>query len=356
MSQAIAQGFPVFTDANGLPLENGYVYIGTSGSDAQTNAINVYWDSALSNQASQPLRTNGGFLTNNGAPGNIFVSPDSYSITVRDKNGVLVYANTVSPAPSEVQAGNIDSDTATNGQVLTADGSGGASWQTAAAGSTNLSVTAFGSTVDVESDTGTNATIPAATTGAAGVLTSSDKTKLDGIEALADVTDADNVASAGATMDADTDVSANGWVLDEDDMVSDDATKVPTQQSVKAFVEANSGVDGTKGTIETLSSSSGTPDTITIVSNKILRIDVFWGTAGASTVSSWCYIDPTDDSFIGSGGQTGGTTITGTITGSFIAAIPASSSASVLIDKSGSTYRLYEDSSFTDVDVTYIWL
>ena len=41
---------------------------------------------------------------------------------------------------------------------------------------------------------------------------------------------------------ADTDVSANGWVIDEDNMVSDDATKVPTQQSVKAYVDAQVGV------------------------------------------------------------------------------------------------------------------
>lgn len=39
------------------------------------------------------------------------------------------------------------------------------------------------------------------------------------------------------TYNADTDVSANGWVLDEDNMASDDATKVPTQQSVKAYVD-----------------------------------------------------------------------------------------------------------------------
>lgn len=34
-----------------------------------------------------------------------------------------------------------------------------------------------------------------------------------------------------------TDVSLNDWVLDEDDMISDDDTKVPTQQSVKAYVD-----------------------------------------------------------------------------------------------------------------------
>jgi len=71
-----------------------------------------------------------------------------------------------------------------------------------------------------------------------------DGAKLDGIEATADVTDATNVNAAGATMNADTDVSANGWVVDEDDMASDLATKVPTQQSVKAYVDASGGGGG----------------------------------------------------------------------------------------------------------------
>tara|TARA_Y100000310_G_scaffold147940_1_gene147212 strand:- start:449 stop:3943 length:3495 start_codon:yes stop_codon:yes gene_type:complete len=77
-----------------------------------------------------------------------------------------------------------------------------------------------------------------ATAGQKGVMTAAAMTKLDGIEAAADVTDATNVNAAGATMNGDTDVSANGWVLDEDTMSSDDATKVPTQQSVKAYVDA----------------------------------------------------------------------------------------------------------------------
>ena len=37
---------------------------------------------------------------------------------------------------------------------------------------------------------------------------------------------------------AATDVSTDGWVINEDDMASDDDTKVPTQQSVKAYVDA----------------------------------------------------------------------------------------------------------------------
>lgn len=42
--------------------------------------------------------------------------------------------------------------------------------------------------------------ISAATTSAAGSMSSADKTKLDGIETSADVTDATNVAAAGALM------------------------------------------------------------------------------------------------------------------------------------------------------------
>lgn len=66
-----------------------------------------------------------------------------------------------------------------------------------------------------------------------------DETKLDGIEALADVTDATNVNAAGATMNTDTTLAGNGYFLDEDNMASNDATKVPSQQSVKAYVDGN---------------------------------------------------------------------------------------------------------------------
>lgn len=50
---------------------------------------------------------------------------------------------------------------------------------------------------------------------------------------------ATNVDAAGATMNTDTDISSNGWVVDEDNMGSNDDTKVPTQQSVKAYVDTS---------------------------------------------------------------------------------------------------------------------
>ena len=70
------------------------------------------------------------------------------------------------------------------------------------------------------------------------VFTDADHTKLNGIEALADVTDATNVDAAGAVMNSDTSTSAMQFVVDEDNMSSNSATKVPTQQSVKAYVDA----------------------------------------------------------------------------------------------------------------------
>jgi len=73
---------------------------------------------------------------------------------------------------------------------------------------------------------------------ATGRDAANDGGKLDGIEALADVTDATNVNAAGAVMEADTSTATFQWVVDEDDMSSNLDTKVPTQQSVKAFVDA----------------------------------------------------------------------------------------------------------------------
>ena len=72
------------------------------------------------------------------------------------------------------------------------------------AGSSVQSVT--GTTPIVSSGGTTPAiSISAATTSAAGSMSSADKTKLDGIEASADVTDATNVNAAGAVMNSDLD-------------------------------------------------------------------------------------------------------------------------------------------------------
>lgn len=84
----------------------------------------------------------------------------------------------------------------------------------------------------------------------------SDGTKLDGIEAGADVTDATNVNAAGATMNTDTSLSGNGYFLDEDNMASNDATKVPSQQSVKAYADTKQPLDSGLTTIAGLTATT----------------------------------------------------------------------------------------------------
>lgn len=84
-------------------------------------------------------------------------------------------------------------------------------------------------------------------------FTATDETKLDGIEAGADVTDATNVDAAGATMNSDTSLVGNGYFLDEDNMASNSATKVPSQQSVKAYVDSQSG----GGAVDSVNSQIG---------------------------------------------------------------------------------------------------
>ena len=67
-------------------------------------------------------------------------------------------------------------------------------------------------------------------------FTDADHSKLNAVEASADVTDATNVDAAGAVMLSDSTTSGMGFVVDEDAMGSDSATKVPTQQSVVAYI------------------------------------------------------------------------------------------------------------------------
>jgi hypothetical protein len=83
--------YPVFTDRNGEPLENGYVWIGTANLNPQTNPIQVYFDKNLTQPAAQPLRTVAGYISNAGTPAQIYVNAANFSILVQDKNGTMVY-------------------------------------------------------------------------------------------------------------------------------------------------------------------------------------------------------------------------------------------------------------------------
>lgn len=89
---AVNPPFPLFTDADGQPLDDAYIYIGTANQNPVSNPIAVYWDSALTIAAAQPIRTSGGYPVYNGTPARFYTNSD-YSILVRDKNGAFIYTS-----------------------------------------------------------------------------------------------------------------------------------------------------------------------------------------------------------------------------------------------------------------------
>jgi len=122
---------------------------------------------------------------------------------------------------------------------------------------TNITVSENASTVDINSSTGSDDSIAAATTSAAGVMTAADKTKLDGIASNA------TASAAPAIVDSSgTPTFASG------------ITKAEVQTLLS--VENNADVTDTANVLTALSGNLGTPtfgdsnDTITIAGNLVV--------------------------------------------------------------------------------------
>jgi hypothetical protein len=84
--------FPVFADADGQPLEDGFINVGVVNLNPITNPIAVFFDAALTIPASQPIRTLGGYPVYQGTPTRFYVGSDC-SIQVKDKKGSVVYTS-----------------------------------------------------------------------------------------------------------------------------------------------------------------------------------------------------------------------------------------------------------------------
>jgi hypothetical protein len=87
---SIQPPYPAFAGTDGLPLENGYIWIGTVNLNPQVNPIAVYWDAALTIPAAQPIRTLNGYPGYQGTPSRFYAASD-YSILVQNSKGSLVY-------------------------------------------------------------------------------------------------------------------------------------------------------------------------------------------------------------------------------------------------------------------------
>jgi hypothetical protein len=137
--------------------------------------------------------------TDNSSPTNITVAENASTVTIQSSTG----NNDDIQAATTTLAGVMSSSDKTklngiaSGAEVNVD--------------TNITITENASTVTVASSTGNNDDIQAATTTLAGVMSATDKTKLNGIEASADITDAANVAAAGAVMESD--FTANGQLV-----------------------------------------------------------------------------------------------------------------------------------------------
>jgi hypothetical protein len=89
---SIQPPYPAFAGADGLPLENGYIWIGTVNLNPQVNPIAVYWDDSQTIPAVLPIRTLNGYPVYQGSPSRFYVGSD-YSIQVLDSKGSLVYTS-----------------------------------------------------------------------------------------------------------------------------------------------------------------------------------------------------------------------------------------------------------------------
>jgi hypothetical protein len=134
---------------------------------------------------------------------------------------------------------------------------------------TNLGYTTAAATGTVTSSTGTNATLPAATTALAGLLTGADKTKLDGIQAGAQVNVAANLgyttAASNGTITSSTGTSATlpaATTALAGLLTGADKTKLDgIQAGAQVNVATNLGITGT-GDTRTITSSTGTGITV----------------------------------------------------------------------------------------------
>jgi hypothetical protein len=95
---ATSSPLPLYPDLDGSPLDAGSIYFGTANQNPETSPITVYWDSAGTQPAAQPVRTLNGFPMRSGTPGQIYASGD-YSLTVRNSAGrQVLYAPSASAA------------------------------------------------------------------------------------------------------------------------------------------------------------------------------------------------------------------------------------------------------------------
>ena len=202
------------------------------------------------------------------------------------------------------------------GTVAATDFTGDGSALTGVSATTNLGYNTAASTGTVTSSGGTDATLPAATTSLAGLLTGTDKTKLNGIETSADVTDATNVTTAGALMDSEVTNLAQVKAFDTTDyataaqgstadtavqpastntLTNKTLTNVVLDGSVTEEVFAVTGttpaLDPVNGTIQTWTLSGASTPTENLATGESMTVMIDDGTANTITWPTMTWVN-----------------------------------------------------------------
>jgi hypothetical protein len=103
--------YPIFTDLDGSPLDDGYLYIGAINDDPEQNPIQVFFDANLTIPATQPIRTNNGYAYRNGTPALLYTGGE-FSITIRNKRNEFVLYSPIGYGfdPAAVSASVVKND------------------------------------------------------------------------------------------------------------------------------------------------------------------------------------------------------------------------------------------------------
>ena len=228
-------------DVNNSKITN--VTIPTSDSDAATkkyvddeiagnsNTNTTYSQSSVADGDDVNLRLTAGG-SGSGDDDILLTAGSNITFSSVSANGFTIAATDTDTNTTYTHTANADGDNVN--LRLTAGGSGSGNDDILLTAGNNITFSSVSDGGFTIAATDTNTEYSAATTSADGLMSSTDKSKLDGIDA-----GANNYSLP--TADAST---VGGFkVVDEDAMGSNADDAVPTQQSVKAYVNANAGVN-----------------------------------------------------------------------------------------------------------------
>jgi hypothetical protein len=208
---------PGFRAINGTPIEDGKIYIGEDGLDAEANPVIAYWDDALTQVATQPVRTLGGYPSNGGVIGSLYVA-DNYSVTVRNKDDSLVSSIINGGIPLIILA-DLNTVAGISDEIVVVAGISG-QVVTLANISTDITDVADNN-ADISTCAADIVSIIAAPTSAANAAISAADAAADAISTAADVVTIDGLLGAsgqdgvfnGGDLITGTDIQDGGWLV-----------------------------------------------------------------------------------------------------------------------------------------------